>query len=141
MNIYRRILVPLDGSALAELAARHAADVSRLSGGHLIFLRVATSETTKEAAAYLDDVNEEAYFDDLDAEAIVSVGNPAERIVSLARELGVDLIVLSSHGRSGLARQVFGSVAEEVMRAAECPVTVVKSIPGGTSRMREEMAS
>lgn len=127
-KLYRKILVPLDGSKLAELAARHAADISRMSGGHLIFLRVTSSEGAKEAASYLDEVNSEAYYEGLDAEAMVSVGlKPAERIVSLAQDLGVDLIVLSSHGRTGLARQVFGSVAEEVVRAATCPVTVVKS--------------
>lgn len=134
-RLYSKILVPLDGSNLAELAARHAADISRMSGGHLIFLRVTSSEGAKEAAAYLDEVNSEAYYEELDAEAMVSVGvKPAERIVTLAQNLGVDLIVLSSHGRTGLARQVFGSVAEEVVRAATCPVTVVKArtlpVPG-----------
>jgi nucleotide-binding universal stress UspA family protein len=139
--IYKKILVPLDGSPLAEVAARHAANVSRLSHGELIFLRVATTETAKEAADYLDDVNEEAYFDGLEAKSIVGSGPPAQRIVETAGELGVDLIVLSSHGRTGLARQVFGSVAEEVMRAATCPVTVVKAFQRHDESMRCERAS
>jgi nucleotide-binding universal stress UspA family protein len=138
--IYKKILVPLDGSPLAEIAARHAAKVSRLTAGKLIFLRIATPETAKEAAAYLDNVNEEAYFDGLDAQAIVGLGQPAQRIVQTAREIGVDLIVLSSHGRTGLARQVFGSVAEEVMRAATCPVTVVKSFQNPDDGVRSSQA-
>lgn len=125
---YKKILVPLDGSALAELAAEHAASLARLCKAQLIFLRVATADSKEEAAAYLFQVNQEAHYHGLETEAMVaSLGTPAERIVSTARELAVDLVVLSSHGRSGLARQVFGSVAEEVVRLADCPVTVVKS--------------
>jgi nucleotide-binding universal stress UspA family protein len=124
---YKKILVPLDGSSLAELAAEHAAEVSRRCDAHLIFLRIASPEATQEAAKYLFDVNQEANYQGLDTEAMVRYGSAAERIVATAHELGVDLIILSSHGRTGLARQVFGSVAEEVVRMADCPVTVVKS--------------
>ena len=124
---YRKILVPLDGSTLAELAAEHAADLARLCKAQLIFLGVATPDSKQEAAAYLFQINQEAHYHGLDTEAMVRLGSPAERIVATARELAVDLVVLSSHGRSGLARQVFGSVAEEVVRFADCPVTVVKS--------------
>ena len=124
---YKKILVPLDGSPLAELAAEHAAEVARLCSAHLIFLRVSSPEATQEAAQYLFKVNQEAHFHGLDTEAMVRYGAPPERIVTTAHEMGVDLIILSSHGRSGLARQVFGSVAEEVVRSADCPVTVVKS--------------
>lgn len=124
---YKRILVPLDGSPLAELAAHHAARVARLCKAHLIFLRVSPPEGSNEAAQYLFEVNQQAHYHGLDTEAMVRYGQPVERIVETAREMKVDLIILSSHGRTGLARQVFGSVAEAVMRGAECPVTVVKS--------------
>ena len=127
---YSKILVPLDGSRLAQLAAEHAAQVARLCNAHLIFLRVATQETTREAAEFLFEVNQEAHYEGLDTEAVVRYGNPAEVITLSAREYNVDLIILSSHGRTGLARQVFGSVAEAVMRTASCPVTVVKSFQG-----------
>jgi len=131
---YKKILVPLDGSSLAELAAEHAAEVARMCEAHLIFLRVCHPDGTQEAAQYLYDVNQEAHFHGLDTEGMVRYGTPAERIVTTAHELLVDLIVLSSHGRTGLARQVFGSVAEEVMRKADCPVTVVKSFRGHENR-------
>lgn len=126
---YSKILVPLDGSSLALLAAEHAADLARVCHAHLIFLRVATPETSQEAAHYLYSVNKEARYEGLDTEAAVRYGNPAEVIVRSAHEYNVDLILLSSHGRSGFARQVFGSVAEAVMRSASCPVTIVKAFP------------
>jgi len=124
---YQRILVPLDGSKLGELAAEHAADLARVCHSHLIFLRVTESGGEQEAARYLFQVNQEAHYHALDTEAMVRFGTPSENIVQTAREMGVDLIVLSSHGRTGLARQVFGSVAEAVVRTAGCPVLVVKS--------------
>lgn len=53
-------------------------------------------------------------------------GNPANGIVDLAQRLGVDLIVMPSHGRTGLARLTLGSVAERVVRLAPCPVLVLR---------------
>ncbi|MBS2038897.1 universal stress protein [bacterium] len=131
---YSKILVPLDGSPLAELAAQHAARLARTCKAHLIFIRVAQPEQTQEAALYLHKINQQAHYELLDTEAMVRYGSAAERIVDTANEMGVDLIVLSSHGRTGLSRQVFGSVAESVMRSANCPVTVVKSFRGNASQ-------
>ena len=54
------------------------------------------------------------------------MGEPTSRIVQAARDDSVDLIIMSSHGRTGFARTVFGSVAETVMRNAPCPVMVVR---------------
>jgi nucleotide-binding universal stress UspA family protein len=53
-------------------------------------------------------------------------GTPADAIVSLAKEVGAELIVMSSHGRTGLSRVVLGSVAEVVVRKAPCPVLILK---------------
>ncbi len=53
-------------------------------------------------------------------------GHPAEEVLRFAEEEGVDLIVVGSHGRTGLSRMLMGSVAEEIVRRAECPVLVVK---------------
>lgn len=124
---YQRIIVPLDGSPLAELAAEHAAELARLCQSHLIFLRVVDPGGEHEAAQYLFQVNQEAHYEGLDTEAMVRFGKPAEVIVQTAAEMKADLVLLSSHGRTGLARQVFGSVAEAVVRLAPCPVTVVKT--------------
>ena len=59
-------------------------------------------------------------------ESIVRLGNPAEEIVAAADELGVDLIVVASHGRGGLSRAIFGSVTEEVLRSSHRPVLIFK---------------
>jgi len=57
----------------------------------------------------------------------VAVGKPAEAIVRLAREAGVDLIVMGTHGRSGVRHLLMGSVAEAVIRQVQCPVTTMRS--------------
>ncbi|MCA1594319.1 MAG: universal stress protein, partial [Acidobacteria bacterium] len=62
----------------------------------------------------------------LDVEDVVTHGEAASEIVRVARERGADLIVVSSHGRTGLGRILFGSTAESVVRHAHCPVLVVK---------------
>lgn len=126
---YQKILVPLDGSPLAELAADHAVEVAQMSKAALLFLRVAPTEGCQEAAQYLYDFEQKEPYKALTLKAMVRYGSPAEVIARTAREYDVDLVVLSSHGRTGLVRQVFGSVAEAVVRTAPCPVTVVKSFP------------
>jgi universal stress protein A len=55
------------------------------------------------------------------------IGSPATAIVEMARRENVDLIVMATHGRTGLTRMLMGSVAEEIVRRAECPVLVVKT--------------
>src|SRR5262249_49102175 len=64
---------------------------------------------------------------DLPVECRVLQGEAAERIVDAAREAQCDLIVMGTHGRTGLGRALMGSVAEKVMRAAPCPVMTVKA--------------
>lgn len=128
---YKKILIPLDGSPLAELAAAHGADLARLCQAEMVFLRVASPEGAKEAADYLYQIENQERFQGIQVRAVVRYGSPSQVIPRSAQEYGVDLVVLSSHGRTGLSRQVFGSVAEAVVRAAPCPVTVLKSFPEG----------
>jgi nucleotide-binding universal stress UspA family protein len=64
------------------------------------------------------------------AESIFRVGNPYEEIVSAAKEISADLIVIGSHGHTGLGRLLLGSTAERVAKYAPCPVLVVKDSPG-----------
>ena len=68
-------------------------------------------------------------FNGLDVEEVIVHGDAAAEIVRVASERGVDLIVVSSHGRTGLGRIIFGSTAEAVVRHASCPVLVVKPPP------------
>lgn len=128
--MFDTFLVPLDGSKLAEKAAVTAAELARRCSARLVFLMVCpTSERQAEAADYLDRLARSARHEGLEARGEAYLGEPAERIVRAAKEDGADLIIMSSHGRTGLARTVFGSVAETVMRLAHCPVMVVKAGP------------
>ncbi len=128
--MYQAILVPLDGSTLGEYAAHHAADLCRLCQGGLILVRVcATADEDEEAHHYLEGMKNRLRSEGLMARTVVRVGQPTESIVATAEKERVDLIVLCSHGRTGLARTVFGSVAEAVVRMAPCPVLVVKTPP------------
>jgi nucleotide-binding universal stress UspA family protein len=138
--VYDRFLVPLDGSPLAEKAAAPAAELAKQCDAELIFLRVSqTPSGLPEAVDYLERVGEEAEEAHFRVRCEAYVGDPAERIVQAALEESVDLIVMCSHGRTGLARTIFGSVAETVMRGASCPVMVVKALTPETGGSIQEM--
>jgi nucleotide-binding universal stress UspA family protein len=143
---YQRILVPLDGSALAEGALRHAEALAAHFGAHLVLIRVPVLPTyayastelaysieaeldaaAGEAAAYLADLAGRLAQRGLSAESVVEWGPVAETIIDYAQGHGVDLIVMSTHGRSGLGRWVYGSVADKVLRAAGVPVLLVRA--------------
>ena len=146
MNL-RTILLPTDFSECAESALEYAADFARQSGARLLCLHVV--EPTVPVVGYGPVVEplppadvggrlEEAAADELprlaareecaglEVEEVLARGEAAAEIVRVARERGADLIVISSHGRTGLGRMLFGSTAESVVRHAHCPVLVVK---------------
>lgn len=79
---------------------------------------------SEEMLTRLRDLVPEAFRDTWDVE--IAVGHPADTIVRLAREGNADLIVMATHGRTGLGHLVLGSVAEKVVRLAPCPVLAVK---------------
>ena len=128
------ILVPLDGSALAERALPFARAIAQSSGAQLLLLHLARGRSTEPEAEHEDPVPR------LEAvrAALRAAGLQAElklrelddetagaAIARLALETGSDLIVMSSHGRGGLGRWLYGSVADEVMRLASLPLIVV----------------
>jgi universal stress protein A len=82
-------------------------------------------QSTRQAAQ-LSLIAEQMRANGLHAEAILRHGNPYEEIVNAAREIGVDLIVIGSHGYTGLGRLLLGSTADRVLQYAPCPVLVVK---------------
>lgn len=135
-----KVLVPLDGSPLAEAALTWAASLTR-KGGTVVLLRAAEAPFTRTAAPV------EALFEELrTAEAylarmatrvkelgVANVGTSvsyrpaAESIADTARYQNADLIVMSTHGRSGLDRLVMGSVAESVLRSTTTPILLVRT--------------
>ena len=149
------ILVPLDGSALAEAALAPAIELARANNAKLVLLRATeahaaplTDLTEAQVAAvrgaeeYLDSVRTRINAVELAAvDTSVWYGPPAEAIVEAARFRRADLIVMSSHGRSGVGRLVLGSVAETVLRASTVPILLLRpsNVPaaapfGGTAR-------
>lgn len=149
------VLVPLDGSILAELALNFAESLARASEARLILLRAVVPYTfggTDEAEARAKAINEaERYLAGLvdrlaqrgiEAEATVLYGEAAPSIVEAAQLHMVDLVAMCTHGRGGLGRWVYGSVAEEVLATAPTAVLLVRawqaleSVTSATERSR-----
>jgi nucleotide-binding universal stress UspA family protein len=155
-----RILVPLDGSALAESALASAMDLARPSGATLLLVRAAEAhvlpgvdrveaqvDVVREAETYLGRVADGLRRDGLRVEPSVWYGPAAAGIVEAARLRGADLIVMTTHGRSGLGRLILGSVAESVLRGTTTPILLLRApeapldaVPGrGHARPAQEM--
>lgn len=142
-----RILVPTDGSELAEKAAAYAIGLARDNGAALVFLNVVDelasayafetetgvnpnfpqlAEQLNDAGnAFVDRLARQAEQAGVAAETRVAEGHPSEEILAEAERQGCDLIVLGSHGRRGLAAAFLGSVTTNVIHKTKIPVTVV----------------
>lgn len=136
---FSRILVPLDGSTLAETALPSAIGLAQSTGASLVLLRAAEAHArpigdpteaqvrvVREAEDYLDQVKRRLPVDAV-REVVTSVwyGRPAEAIAEAARFNHADMIVMTTHGRSGLGRVLLGSVTESVMRSTSTPILVL----------------
>lgn len=152
--MFERILVPLDGSPLSERALPLAISLAQKYGGKIILLRVldipvptppashpevtigwvreARREAHEEAKSYLDARQREVHRQGIKVRALMRDRSPAEDILDVAASEKVDLIVMSAHGRGGLARWTFGSVADKVARHSPCPVLVARYAPPET---------
>jgi nucleotide-binding universal stress UspA family protein len=153
--MFKRILVPLDGSELAEQALPVAARLARASEGVLVLLRVAAipiehepGETPAQtygekainkgldvALEYLESIARLDAIADIDIEAEALLGAVAPTILSCAQSLQADMIVMCSHGYTGFKRWSMGSVTQKVVRQSPVPVLVVRqdsAIPGET---------
>lgn len=114
------ILVPVDGSALAEQALPYA-QVLAEPAAPIILLVVGQVE---------DDLSLRERHADSSARLETAVGDPAEQILRVAQERDVALIVMTTHGRGAIGRWAFGSVADQVTRTSPVPVLVVRPRPG-----------
>ena len=144
------ILVPLDGSELSLKALEHAEGLARPLQAKLILLRVGASlgpeafgipelsmalanELTLQQGkheatltGYLEKLAEPIRERGLTVETVTRSGDAAKEIVDLAESEHVDLVVMSSHGRTGLTRWIYGSVAERVLHNCRCSLLVVR---------------
>jgi nucleotide-binding universal stress UspA family protein len=151
--MYARILVALDGSELAERILPHVEALAEKLGSAVTLLRAIPSPgiilaeaapgavpvagpvvdvtplveaERREAGAYLDAVAERLRARGVTVETEQSEGPAHEVIVARARELSAGLVAMTTHGRGGLSRLFFGSVAEAVLREAPCPVLLLR---------------
>ena len=139
MRPIRTVLHPTDFSAPSEAALELACPLARCYGARLVILHVAPYEVT--ASGMMAVPMDPGYYGDalnkirdrvvgpspgFPVETCLREGNPAEEILCAADDVGADLIVMGSHGRTGLGRLLMGSVAEAVMRRAGCPVLLAK---------------
>jgi universal stress protein A len=139
----KKILCPVDFSNDSFTALDYAADFARQNQGQLILLHVvdnpladqygpirqnfyAEVEHALEKSKQMLAEAVQAHAAGVAYEAIVKRGNPYEEIIDLANSHHADMIVMSTHGRTGPQRLVIGSVAEKVVRTAPCPVLTVK---------------
>lgn len=143
----RQILLPTDFSGCANYALPYAAAIARATQARIVCLHVV--EPVVPAVGYtgladpmpIADISEQLEdsaerelpkltdceeLNGLEVEEVIVHGDAAAEIVRVAGERGADLIVISSHGRTGWGRMIFGSTAEAVVRHASCPVLVVK---------------
>jgi nucleotide-binding universal stress UspA family protein len=131
--MFRRILVPLDGSALAEAVLPQAGELARLHGAEVVLLRVesapdyAVAQAAEEAQHYLRGVAASLWEARVQVSMMVVLsGDAAGEILVQAELTAADLILMATHGRSGVGRWMLGSVAEKVLRAAVTPVLLVR---------------
>jgi nucleotide-binding universal stress UspA family protein len=126
------LIVPLDGSSLAEAALPVAFGLARALNGRLVLLSVVPwpegrfTTQDADARAYLETVVDRATRNGLSVSTLVRIGDSAPEIGSAAREQNAAVVVMATHGRTGVARTVLGSIAGEVVHCSPTPVMLVR---------------
>ena len=126
--MYRHILIPTDGSELAEHGVAHGLALAKSVGAKVSVINVVVPlfAVTGDFASVLDRVANAAKEGGVSCETIqVESGQPHQAIIAAAEDKGCDLIAMSSHGRSGLSMLLIGSVTNKVLTQAKVPVLVV----------------
>jgi nucleotide-binding universal stress UspA family protein len=146
MNPIKKILAPTDLSDLSETGVRYALDLARAVGAEVVvYYSVSLDEFMRYELVHLRPVFMDSVLDKyrrklkrfldehfaeilplVKVEQVVELGNPDENIVTKAQEDHADLIVISTHGRTGLSHILTGSVTEHVVRLASCPVLSIR---------------
>lgn len=141
--MYRKILIPTDGSKTAEVAIRHGVGLAKELGAKVYGLYVIDisafagipteaiwesmrSLLEEEGKRALATVERTAKEQGVQYELLIREGIPSEDVTKVAEDEGTDLIVMGTAGRTGLNRFLLGSVAEKVVKTAPCPVMVVR---------------
>ncbi|MBI3854411.1 MAG: universal stress protein [Planctomycetes bacterium] len=147
---WKRIVVALDGSERSESILPEAVRLAEKLGATLDLLRVAIPVVAagpgeapilvppEDPMPYLKSVAQRLKEQGVEARPVALEGRAAESILRHLRAAGASLLCMTTHGRSGLARILLGSVAEEVVRKAPCPVLLQRSVPASAPAKREE---
>jgi nucleotide-binding universal stress UspA family protein len=139
-----KVLAPVDLSDQSEMVIRHARELSRSYNASLSVLHIIENvaypnaygvdpltpilpDVRSRAAEALEDLVDRARDEEIEMQAVVRTGYAAQDILEYAEEIEAGLIVMATHGRTGLERFLIGSVAEKVVRSAPCPVFTLKS--------------
>jgi nucleotide-binding universal stress UspA family protein len=153
--VYGKVVVPLDGSKLAEGVLSHVAEVIRGQRSKVYLLSVAPlmrgiapvlvelssssanlreerQRTERELLDYLREAGKRLEPVTADVQACVRFGRPAEETLVFANEVKADLLAMSTHGRSGISIWVSGSMVDRVLRGATCPVLLVRADQAGS---------
>jgi nucleotide-binding universal stress UspA family protein len=143
--MYKRMLVPLDGSELSEVVFPYAKELAGRLHLDMVFLHVyspAERELAPMYRAYVERAAEivghqskevqqrsdiQAGSKAIEAQGVLAMGHPAEEILRYTNENDIDLILMATHGRSGIRRWAMGSVADKVLRASSVPVWLVRA--------------
>lgn len=147
--MYERMLIPLDGSAVAEVVLPFAEGLARpldlqmtlvrvveplrhlpAEGAYLVNYNQVLAEQAKESQGYLEEVRGRLERKGFKVTAEVRTGLPAEMILEVAAEQKADVIAMCTHGRTGLKRLLFGSVAQQVLSRSPLPVLLVRMPEG-----------
>ena len=143
---FKKILCPTDFSEPSYQALDAAQELAASFSSSLLVIHVAAmvqpltfagstpaafnvdryqQELVENSKVFLDNLIAEKIPEGVDVKPLVRLGNPAHEIAETAEKEGVDLIVIATHGRTGLERIIYGSVAERVLRFASCPIMVI----------------
>ncbi len=145
--MYKKILVPIDGSGKAETILSHVTDLAKCSGATIVLLQVVEAEIqggarpfselsrhkeeltrlTDQAATYLMTVKEKLQPSGIEVMTRVVYGPVARGILKAAEDEKADLIAIASHGRGGLSRVFYGSVASALLQLVDRPLLIIRS--------------
>jgi len=143
--MYKKILVPLDGSKVAEGVLPHAKSLAYSEGAELILLTVTSNpamdivfsdpgiaetailEQQEKSKAYISKIEDELKSEGFRVSNLMRVGSVAETILGVSEELSVDIVAMSTHGRTGAARWLLGSIAERVVHNSSIPVLLIRA--------------
>jgi nucleotide-binding universal stress UspA family protein len=142
--MFKKILVPLDGSPMAEAVLPYIRRMAKEDGAEIELLNVTMipiaaypvdapldiepmiKQQREASEQYLKKVVDDIGHEGIKVTPLISEGPVAEQILQYAETTGVDLIAMSTHGRSGLSRWLMGSVADKVLHGAKVPVLLIR---------------